>query len=70
MFAAASIIECRGIKDWFRKLLLMVRSSALGIGLGAFMLLPAYFGLKLTYSANNSMPKEISFYEDWKKIFG
>ena len=70
MFAAASIIECRGIKDWFRKLLLMVRSSALGIGLGAFMLLPAYFGLKLTYSANNTMPKNISFYEDWKKIFG
>ena len=70
MFAAAGIIECRGIKDWFRKLLLMIRSSALGIGLGAFMLLPAYFGLKLTYSVNNTMPKEISFYEDWKKIFG
>ena len=70
MFAASSIIECKGIKDWFRKLILMVRSSALGIGLGAFMLLPAYFGLKLTYSANNSMPKDISFYEDWKRIFG
>ena len=70
MFAAASIIECKGIKDWFRKLMLMVRSSALGIGLGAFMLLPAYFGLKLTYSANNSMPKDISFYEDWNKLFG
>ncbi len=70
MFAAASIIECRGVKDWFRKLLLMVRSSVLGIGLGGFMLLPAYFGLKLTYSANNSMPKNITFYEEWKKIFG
>ena len=70
MFAAASIIECRGVKDWFRKLFLMIRSSALGIGLGAFMLLPAYFGLKLTYSVNNSMPRDITFYEDWKKIFG
>lgn len=33
------------------------------------MLLPAYFGLKLTYSANNTMPRDISFYEDWRKIF-
>ena len=69
MFASASIIECRGIKDWFRKLFIMIRSSALGLGLGAFMLLPAYYGLKLTYSANNTMPREMTFYEDWKKIF-
>ncbi|WP_295067566.1 YfhO family protein [Ruminococcus sp.] len=69
MFAAASIIECKGVKDWFRKLFLMIRSSVLGIGLGGFMLLPAYYGLKLTYSVNNNMPKEISYYEDWKKIF-
>ena len=69
MFAAASIIECKGIKDWFRKLFLMVRSSVLGIGLGGFMLLPAYYGLQLTYSVNNNMPKNISYYEDWKKIF-
>ena len=70
MFASASILECKGIKDWFRKLFLMIRSSLLGAGLGAFMLLPAYFGLQLTYSANNTMPREVSFYEDWKKIFG
>lgn len=69
MFASASIIECRGIKDWFRKLFLMIRSSVLGIGLGGFILLPAYYGLQLTYSANNTMPREMSFYEDWKKIF-
>ena len=69
MFAAASIIECKGVKDWFRKLFVMIRSSVLGIGLGAFMLLPAYFGLKLTYSVNNTMPKQVTFYEDWKKLF-
>lgn len=69
MFASASTIECKGIKDWFRKLLLMIRSSIIGVGLGGFMLLPAYFGLKLTYSANNTMPRDISFYEDWRKIF-
>lgn len=69
MFAAAGIIECKGIKDWFKKLFLMIRSSALGIALGAFILLPAYYGLQLTYSANNSMPKTISFYEKWTDIF-
>ena len=69
MFASASIIECKGIRDWFCKLGLMIRSSVLGIGLGGFMLLPAYFGLQLTYSARNSMPKKISFYEAWQDIF-
>ena len=69
MFASAGIIECKGIKDWFRKLLIMIRSSLLGGGLAAFMLLPAYFGLQLTYSANNTMPKTMTFYEDWRKIF-
>ncbi len=69
MFASASIIECRGIKDWFCKLGLMIRSSVIGILLSAFMLLPAYFGLQLTYSARNSMPKTITFYETWQDIF-
>ena len=69
MFASASIIECKGIKDWFCKLGLMIRSSVLGIALGGFMLLPAYFGLQLTYSARNSMPKTITVYEKWQDIF-
>lgn len=69
MFASASILECRGIKDWFRKLFLMMRSAVLGVGLGAFMLLPAYFGLQLTYSANNTMPENVIFYEKWTDIF-
>ena len=33
------------------------------------MLLPAYCGLQLTYSARNFMPKKISFYEAWQDIF-
>ncbi|MBQ1518976.1 MAG: YfhO family protein [Ruminococcus sp.] len=69
MFASASIIECKGVKDWFRKLGLMIRSSVLGIGLGGFMLLPAYFGLQLTYSARNTMPKNVTIYEKWQDIF-
>ena len=69
MFASASIIECKGIKDWFCKLGLMIRSSVIGVCLGGFMLLPAYFGLQLTYSARNSMPTKITFYEKWQDIF-
>lgn len=69
MFAGTIIIEGKGIRDFFRKLWIIVRSSVIGIGLSAFMLLPAYYGLKLTYSANNTFPKEVSWYEDWQDIF-
>ncbi len=69
MFAASAVIECKGIKDFFLKLWLVIRSSVLGIGLGAFILLPAYMGLRLTYSMNNTFPKEISWYESWQDIF-
>ncbi|MDE6538563.1 MAG: YfhO family protein [Ruminococcus sp.] len=69
MFASAGIIEPKGIKDFFVKLFIMVRSSILGIALSAFMTLPAYFGLKLTHSADNSFPKDTVFYEKWTDIF-
>lgn len=68
MFAASIIVEGKGVKDFFRKLWLMIRSSAVGIGLGAFMLVPAYYGLKLTYSINNQFPKEYRFYHKWYEI--
>lgn len=69
MFASSGIIEFNGIKNWFVSLFIMIRSSILAICLGAFMLLPAYYGLQLTYSANNTMPKNITFYEKWTDIF-
>lgn len=69
MFAAAGIIELRGIKDFFIKLFIMVRSSIIGIALSAFITLPAYFGLQLTYSAKNAFPKDTTFYEKWTDIF-
>ena len=69
MFASAGIIEPKGIKDFFKKFFIMVRSSVLGIALSAFMTLPAYFGLKLTYSANNTFPKDRTFYEKWTDLF-
>ncbi|MDE7137813.1 MAG: YfhO family protein [Ruminococcus sp.] len=69
MFAAAGIIEPKGIKDFFIKLYIMVRSSLLGIALSAFITLPAYFGLQLTYSANNVFPQDTTFYEKWTDLF-
>ncbi|MDE5584402.1 MAG: YfhO family protein [Ruminococcus sp.] len=69
MFASSGIIEPKGIKDFFVKLLIMIRSSVLGICLGAFMLMPAYLGLKLTHSADNTFPKNREFYEKWTDLF-
>ncbi|HBB71267.1 MAG TPA: hypothetical protein DCZ71_01510 [Ruminococcus sp.] len=70
MFFAAVIIESKGIKNAFRSFWLILRSTVLGIGIGAFMLLPAYFGLQLTYSVNNTFPTTVSWYEKWQNIFG
>lgn len=69
MFATAGIIEPKGIKDFFVKFFIIVRSSIMGIALSAFMTLPAYFALKLTNSADNSFPKDTVFYEKWTDIF-
>lgn len=69
MFAAAAVIEWNGIKNFFIKLWLIVRSSVIGIGLGAFMLLPSYLALKLTHSANNTFPTEVKWEEKWQDIF-
>lgn len=67
-FLAAAVTECGGVKDFFVKLWLIIRSSVIGIALGAFMLLPAYEGLKLTYSINNKFPDKLRWYEKWYDI--
>ncbi len=69
MFAAAVIIYAESIKDFFVKLWIIARSSILGIALAGFMLLPAYYGLQLTYSANNTFPHDVYYYESWTDIF-
>lgn len=69
MFAAAIILNAKGFKDFFFKLWIMIRSSVLGIALGGFILLPAYYGLQMTYSANNVFPTQMTFYEKWTDIF-
>ena len=47
----------------------MLGTTAVGLGLSAFMLLPAYFALQLTNSAENSFPSSISYYEEWISLF-
>lgn len=68
-FAVMAICNCKGVKDCFHKLWIITRSSVIGIALGGFILLPAYYGLQLTYSANNTFPNYTSFYEEWTDIF-
>lgn len=68
-FAVAIVCEGKGIKDFFKKLWIILRSSVIGIALGGFMLLPAYYGLQLTYSANNTFPQVWETYEKWTDIF-
>lgn len=69
MFAGSIVINGKGIKDFFKKLGIIAGSSVIGLGLSAFMLIPAYLGLKMSHSANNKLPSEVSFYEDWTDIF-
>lgn len=78
MFAAAGIIEFKSVKDWICKFWIMLRSSVLGLALGGFILLPAYFGLKTTYSDDNRsiiekfkyiFDKDTVYYEKWQDIF-
>lgn len=69
MFAAMLILNAKGFKDALIKLWIMARSAVLGIALAGFMLLPAYFGLQMTYSVNNTFPTEMTWYESWTDIF-
>ena len=56
------------LKQFGKKFGLITGCSLLGAGLASWILLPAYFALQLTHSANNSFPKEIKFYEAWQDI--
>ncbi len=77
MFFASGIIEFKSIKGWLYSLYLMVRSALLGVCLSLFITLPAYYGLKTTYSNDDrSMLKKIldifkedkKYYHSWKSL--
>lgn len=65
IFIGAVIISWKSFKNSLLRLGQIAGATVIGIGIGAFMLLPAYFGLMLTNSVDNSFPKFIEFYESW-----
>lgn len=67
-FIGYSIIYWNGIKEFFGRLLRTALFSGIGIMITAFLTLPAYNGLSLTYSANNSMPDVWRTYYAWSEI--
>lgn len=67
-FFCLCLYENLKIKKFFKRFALITGGSLLGAGLSAFILLPTFFALQLTHSANNSFPKSISFYESWRDI--
>ncbi len=67
-FFCICLFERTGFKRFIFSGLRMLGAAALGLALSAFMLIPAYFALQLTYSAENSFPTEISWYESWIDI--
>ncbi len=56
MFVAYSIVKWGGIKDFFTKLLRTGVFSLIAIGLTAFFLLPAFFGLQNTNATGSTFP--------------
>ena len=65
VFAATVIICWKGFKNSLLRLGQIIGSTVLGLGLGAFMLIPAYLALQLTNSVDNKFPEFITFYETW-----
>lgn len=65
VFIAAVIINWKSFKDSLLRLGYIVGATIIGIGIGAFMLLPAFLALQLTNSVDNKFPEIIQFYESW-----
>ncbi len=68
VFAAACIITGSGIKGTFKRLGQIAGATVLGLGMAAFMLLPAFLALQLTNSVDNTFPSQITFYESWRTM--
>lgn len=67
-FFCICIFECKKFSHFILSGLRTLWSTAVGIGLGAFILLPAFFALQLTNSADNLFPTYLNFYEEWLDI--
>ncbi len=68
IFIAAVIINWKNFKTAMLRLLQISGATVISIGMGAFILLPAFLGLMLTNSVDNTFPEFIEFYETWFKM--
>jgi uncharacterized membrane protein YfhO len=67
-FIGYSIIYWNGIKDFFARLLRTGIFSGIALMITAFISLPAFNALQLTYSTNNSWPEYWRLYYSWSEI--
>lgn len=67
-FFCICLFESTGFKRFIFSGFRMLGAAALGLAISAFMLLPAFFALQLTNSADNTFPTDISWYESWLDI--
>jgi uncharacterized membrane protein YfhO len=67
-FFCLCLYENVGVKKFGKRFALITGSSLLGAGLSSWILIPAYFALQLTHSANNTFPTGIKLYETWQDI--
>lgn len=56
IFIAYHIVHWQNVKEFFRSLVKVAVFSVIGIGLTAFFLLPAFFGLQNTNASGSSFP--------------
>ncbi len=68
VFGGAIIINWNGFKHAFVRLGQIIGATIIGIGMGAFILLPAFLALQLTNSVDNTFPDMITYYETWYKM--
>ena len=68
IFGGLVICEWGGIKYAAKRLGQIAGASAIGIGIGALILLPAFLGLMLTNSTENKFPETITYYETWTRM--
>ncbi len=67
-FFLLCLFEGTSCKTFFKRFGMVTGASVIGAGLSTWILIPAFFGLQLTHSANNAFPKTASLYESWRDI--
>ena len=67
-FFILCVFEGTKPKRFFKRFMLVTGASALGGGLGAWILMPAYFALQITHSAGNTFPTASKWYNEWLDI--